>query len=38
MVVHVAGADKHEIMFSITENSSNPVSVLAASQQGLFLP
>ncbi|KAB1275209.1 Band 4.1-like protein 2 [Camelus dromedarius] len=33
----VVGADRHEIMLFITGNSSNPVSVWAASQ-GLFLP
>lgn len=38
MVVHVAGAHKHEFMLSVIGNSSSPVSVLAASQQGLFLP
>ena len=38
MVVRVAGADQHEVVLSVTGNSSSPVSVWAPSQQGLFLP
>ena len=38
MVFHVAGADEHELELFTVGSSSSPVSVLAASQCGLFLP
>ena len=38
MVFHVAGADEHELVLFTVGSSSSPVSVVAASQCGLFLP